>query len=413
MLNWANQFNIFCMLDSNEYDLNYTSFECILAVGSISTYQFNGANDFENLQKFYDNNPTWLFGHLGYNAASNAYHSKNEVKNSFNKGFFFEPITIIKLNAQGISVIKSNVDDKEVLNQISNASSTHTFLPSSKIIITPHFTKQAYVQKIIELQKHIKRGNCYEMNFCQPFFAKQTIINPIEKYLKLVALSPTPFAALYKNNDNYCLCASPERFLKKIANTLLSQPIKGTSKRNTNPIIDNQNKNHLVNSQKEKSENVMVVDMVRNDLSSICTKGSVHVKELFGIYSFAQVHQMISTVVGSIANNTSFANAIQACYPMASMTGAPKPSVMQLIEQYEPIQRGLFSGSIGYIKPNNDTPNTQPDFDFNVVIRSIFYNTNSKELHFFAGSGITFLSNAEEEYEECMAKAEAIIKVLS
>ena len=202
------------------------------------------------------------------------------------------------------------------------------------------------------------------------------------------------------------MCASPERYLKKTGNTIISQPIKGTSKRDLhNKNTDEEIKNYLQKSLKEKSENVMVVDLVRNDLSKICREGSVQVKELFGIYSFPQVHQMISTVKGILENNIHWTDAVKATFPMGSMTGAPKKKVMQLIDEYESSARGLFSGSIGYVTP-------QADFDFNVVIRSIFYDDSNKFLSFLAGGGITFYSNAADEYEECMLKAAAIISVL-
>jgi len=219
-------------------------------------------------------------------------------------------------------------------------------------------------------------------------------------------LSPNPFAALYKLEDSYCMCASPERFIKKIGETIISQPIKGTSKRNnTDVVADELAKNYLINSAKEKSENVMIVDLVRNDLSRICKKGSVVVKELFGIYSFPQVHQMISTIQGRVKEDLHWTNILEACYPMGSMTGAPKVRVMELIEKFEASPRGLFSGTIGYITPEGD-------FDFNVVIRSLFYNNHSQRLSFKVGGGITFYSDPESEFEECMIKASAIMNIL-
>jgi para-aminobenzoate synthetase component I len=403
MLNWANQFNIFCLLDNNNYSFEAPSFECLLAVGCEQSLSFSGENDFENLQTFYDKKPTWLFGHLGYNAAGNAYkaYSNTDVVN----GFFFEPSFVIKFTGENIEVLKSTIDTNTLIAEINNAKIDNE-VPASPIKVTAVFSKEKYIEKIQAIQNHIKRGDCYELNFCQKFYAHHAIINPLETYKKLIKLSPTPFAALYKLYNKYCICASPERFLQKKGNVLLSQPIKGTSRRDEDEEKDTANKKHLLQSTKEKSENVMVVDLVRNDMSMICEKGSVFVKELFGIYSFPQVHQMISTVQGTLPNDVSFSQAIQACFPMGSMTGAPKQRVMQLIEQYEEGQRGLFSGSIGYINPESD-------FDFNVVIRSIFYDQSAKALHFFAGSGITFYSNAAEEYDECMAKAEAMISVLA
>jgi para-aminobenzoate synthetase component 1 len=256
------------------------------------------------------------------------------------------------------------------------------------------------------LQKHILRGDCYEINFCQEFYAENTIIQPLEVYKKLVDLSPNPFACYYKLNHQFLLCASPERYVKKEDNQIISQPIKGTSKRNNqNSEVDIQHKTTLQNSTKDKSENVMVVDLVRNDLSKICTEGSVKVIELFGIYSFPQVHQMISTISGELKPNTNFAQVLEATFPMGSMTGAPKLKVMQLTEQYEQTKRGIYSGCVGYIAPNGN-------FDFNVVIRSIMYNATNQYLSYQVGGGITFYSVPEQEYEECLVKAEAMKKVL-
>jgi para-aminobenzoate synthetase component I len=403
MLNWANQFNIFCLLDNNDYSFETPAFECLLAVGSEKSFSFNGTNDFENLQSFYDKNPTWLFGHLGYNAAGNAYPKSNNTNNEFGNGFFFEPQILLKYTNGKIEVLKTNIDANKLLSDIHSYKSEHIF--TSIINISHCLTKEKYIEKIEKLQNHIKRGDCYEINFCQQFIANEASINPIETYKKLTEISPAPFASLYKLNEQYCLCASPERFLQKKGMQLISQPIKGTSKRDKDASTDNLNKKHLQNSSKEKSENVMVVDLVRNDMSMICEKGSVKVKELFGIYSFPQVHQMISTIEGTLSPQNTFTQAIAACYPMGSMTGAPKQRVMQLIDEHEEQHRGLFSGSIGYINP-------QADFDFNVVIRSIFYDSTAHKIKFFAGSGITFYSNAAAEYEECLSKAAAIIEVL-
>jgi para-aminobenzoate synthetase component I len=403
MLNWANQFNIFCLLDNNEYNFEQPAFECMLALGCVRSFTFAGADDFEKLQFFFDKNPSWLFGHLGYNAGQNAYAKKYET--AFGDGFFFEPEIVLKLTHNKIEVIKSNVDEAIILYEINTATNFKTDKKAAFKII-PAVSKEAYIQTIQQLQLHIQRGDCYEINFCQQFIAAAATINAVETYLKLTKISPAPFGAFYKLNNNYCLCASPERFLQKKGNKLVSQPMKGTSRRDADETKDALNKKYLVESTKERSENVMVVDLVRNDMSMVCEKNSVKVKELFGTYSFPQVHQMISTVEGTVAADLPFTKIIEACFPMGSMTGAPKKKVMELIAQYEETARGLFSGSIGYITPN-------ADFDFNVVIRSIFYNETKQQVSFFAGSGITFYSNAEEEYDECMAKAESLVKVLA
>ena len=219
--------------------------------------------------------------------------------------------------------------------------------------------------------------------------------------------SPNPFSALYKLEDKWLICASPERFLKKEGNKILSQPIKGTSSRFLkDDSKDKKSKEELYASEKDRSENVMVVDLVRNDLARVCNEGTVKVDELFGIYSFPQVHQMISTVSGELKDKISFSEIIKSTFPMGSMTGAPKRRVMELIDQYERSGRGIFSGAVGYITPENAYG--QAGFDFNVVIRSIMYNASEKYLSFMAGSGITFYSDAEKEYEECLLKAEAM-----
>jgi para-aminobenzoate synthetase component 1 len=168
---------------------------------------------------------------------------------------------------------------------------------------------------------------------------------------------------------------------------------------------DNLLKQQLFFDEKERSENVMIVDLVRNDFSKIAIKNSVDVEELFGIYTFEQVHQMISTITCNIEQNLSFSEIIKAVFPMGSMTGAPKIAAMELIEQYEPTKRGLFSGAVGYITPKGN-------FDFNVVIRSILYNSTNKYISIQAGSAITIDCDAEKEYEECLLKAKAMLEAL-
>ena len=195
--------------------------------------------------------------------------------------------------------------------------------------------------------------------------------------------------------------------LKRRETNIISQPIKGTSRRNLqDSAADEFSKTQLYNSNKDRAENVMVVDLVRNDLSKLCVEGSVQVDELFGIYSFPQVHQMVSTISGVLQPGISFAEIIRKTFPMGSMTGAPKKKVMELIETYETVKRGIFSGAVGYINPAGD-------FDFNVVIRSVLYNQSARYLSYLVGSGITFYSNAAAEYEECLLKAEAIKKVFA
>jgi para-aminobenzoate synthetase component I len=257
-----------------------------------------------------------------------------------------------------------------------------------------------------QIKKHIHVGDIFEMNFCQEFFIENTEVNPYTLFQKLNTIAQAPFTAFYKLKDKFALCASPERYLKKEGQTLTSQPIKGTSKRGNTEGVDEALKNTLFNDPKNRSENVMIVDLVRNDLGKICEAGSIKVSELFGIYSFPTVHQMISTVTGTVRPEFDNTDVLRATFPMGSMTGAPKVRAMQLIEKYERTRRGLYSGAIGYITPESD-------FDFNVLIRSILYNQNNHYLSFQVGGAIVADSDAEKEYEECLVKIQGILRALS
>lgn len=406
MLNWSGRFNIFCFLDNNNYAFENPSFECMLAAGCEKSILLNPQNTFADLKEFSLKNPGWLFGHFNYPDTNKQLHTEND-KIGFPAGFFFIPSIIVTLKKTTVSIESHQAEPAEVFNIINEQASIITKSRSTAVNISNRYTKEEYISVIGALRKHIQRGDCYEINFCQDFYSDDATADPLFLYHELSKLSPNPFAAFYKLDDKYCMCASPERFIKKSGNKLISQPIKGTSKRDlVNHEIDAANKNYLLNSTKEKSENVMVVDLVRNDMSRICMEGSVHVSELFGIYSFPQVHQMISTIEGEVAGNMHWTDIINTCFPMGSMTGAPKIKVMELIDRYETIPRGLFSGTIGYITPEGN-------FDFNVIIRSLFYNQENRCLSFKAGSGITFYSKAEDEYEETIIKASAIMKVLA
>jgi len=412
MLNWANRFNIFCFLDNLQYDFSEPAFECLLAAGSKTSVKASAGNAFQSLHEFSaSQKEEWLFGHF-------AYDLKNETAKASSQNFdgiefpdlyFFVPEIVLQLDHDSVT-ITCDVDAKNVFNDILSCEKSITAENKTQLQIQNRISKDDYIGIIEKLRQHILRGDCYEINFCQEFFAEDAVIDPLVVYDRLSRLSPNPFSGLYKLEDKYCCCASPERYLKKTGNRVFSQPIKGTSKRDhDHPELDEENRLYLVQSSKEKSENVMVVDLVRNDLSRICIPGSVKVDELFGLYSFPQVHQMISTVSGELEDDADVVDVIKATFPMGSMTGAPKQRVLELIEKYEQTKRGLFSGAIGYFKP---TGNGNVDFDFNVVIRSILYNASKKYLSFQTGSGITFYCDAENEYEECLLKAEAMKTIL-
>lgn len=408
LLNWANRFSSFCFLDNHQYQIAPHSFECLLAAGVKRSVRLNTGNALEQLQDFINDDErggTWLFGHLGYDLKNEteALSSDNDDRVGFPDLFFFEPEVLVRLNKKEMIIAADNAAN--IYAEVSGEATSRT-APHHNVKIQNRFSRDAYISIINQLKQHILRGDCYEINFCVEFFAEGAVIDPVSVYRRLSAVSPNPFSALYKTAEHWLICASPERFLKKEGNRILSQPIKGTSARMANDSEkDEQNREELLHSAKDRSENVMVVDLVRNDLSKICKEGTVQADELYGIYSFPQVHQMISTVSGELQEQISFSEIIRAVFPMGSMTGAPKKRVMELIEQYERTKRGIFSGALGYISPDGN-------FDFNVVIRSIMYNAQTQYLSFQAGSGITWYSHPEKEWEECLLKAEAIKKVL-
>lgn len=408
MLNWGNRFNICVFLDNHQYQLQGHSYECLAGFGSIASVKANAGTALNELQRFLDAQNDWCFGHLGYNLKNETAQltSAHTSAIGFPDLFFFVPEYVLQLNEQELKIGSFANDHAEVMQQILN-----TLVPDDKkqspIAIKERVSKAAYITAIEKIQQHILRGDCYELNFCMEFFAEDVLMDAVKVYQVLTELSPNPFAAFYKVENSYLLCASPERFLRKKGTVLLSQPIKGTVRRElNNSTADEALKEELYLSAKDRSENVMVVDLVRNDLSRVCKEGTVQVDELFGIYSFPQVHQMISSVSGTVNEALNFTDIIRATFPMGSMTGAPKLKVMQLIDVFEQTDRGIFSGAVGYIAPNGD-------FDFNVVIRSILYNNSSKYLSYFAGSGITYYSEAEKEYEECLLKGKVIKNILS
>ncbi|MBX9782069.1 MAG: anthranilate synthase component I family protein [Chitinophagaceae bacterium] len=416
MLNWGNRFNICAFLDNHQYQLPGHRHECLAGFGMVQQVRceivyeninHGRGNALQQLQHFIDVTNDWCFGHLSYEL-------KNEIENlsathkeqiGFPLLYFFVPQYVIQLNETELKIGSLHNDHLEIYEQIVQTKPDKAPANSS-VTIQERISREQYISAIQKIQQHILRGDCYELNYCMEFFAEDALIDPLYVYQQLTSISPNPFSAFYKVDNSYLLCASPERFLRKKGRELLSQPIKGTAKRSVHNTVDDEDlKQQLYKSEKDRSENVMVVDLVRNDLSRVCKEGTVKVEELFGIYSFPQVHQMISTVSGELKEDVSFAEIIQSTFPMGSMTGAPKRKVLQLIDAYELTARGIFSGAVGYISP-------EKDFDLNVVIRSILYNNDSRHLSYLVGSGITWYSNAEQEYEECLLKAGAIRRVL-
>ncbi len=410
MLSWANRFNICCFLDDHNYALPGNHFSCLLAVGALHTFKPGPGKAFEELHNFQQTHNEWLIGHLSYDLKSEIedLKSSNPDHVLFPLMHFFVPETLILIRDETIVIGVHNERHEEIYQQVLHAPSiSEQAYTSEHLQIFSRFSRDEYIATVEKIREHILRGDCYELNFCQEFYAENVALHPLQTFLSLINVSPNPFSAYYKVDDKYCLCASPERFLARRGNNLFSQPIKGTSARDLNDEHnDRLIRDALYHNLKDRSENVMTVDLVRNDMSRICINGSVKVSELYGVYTFPQVHQMISTIEGELSVEASSVEAIKACFPMGSMTGAPKKRVMELIEEYERTRRGLFSGAIGYFEPNGD-------FDFNVVIRSILYNSDSGYLSFQVGSAITYASDVVAEYDECLLKGQAIKKVLT
>lgn len=401
VLNWLKQFDTFCFLDSNQYNSDK---EIIIGAGAKQWIQSSETIALKAFQQLLNKNTTWWFGHLGYELATTDSTIVSQKKDDlhFPDLHFFEPENVLILRNGEVEVFAE--EPNRIFEAVANTS-IQKKPPVEKVIIHGRINHEEYIETVEKLKQHIQRGDCYEINYCVEFFAEQTTIEPLALFEKLNQISPNPFSGFYRIKDKWLLCASPERFLKKTGDKIISQPIKGTLKRDANENLVSE-QNTLRQSKKDRAENVMVVDLVRNDLSRICKEGSVVVDELFGIYTFPQVHQMISTISGQLEKDISFENIINATFPMGSMTGAPKIKVMKLIDRYEKSKRGIFSGSIGYIDP-------QGNFDFNVVIRSLMYNQSNQYLSCQVGSGITIYSNAENEWEECLLKAKAIKEILA
>lgn len=363
--------------------------------------------DFQKLDSFISKNKgKFIVGSISYDIKNSIeqLESNNSDFIQFPDLFFWIPKYVVEFNNENFNFIQGEKNDEsfDFLNHILEEETDNNF-HQYPFDFKERISKNVYIQQVNSLKNHIQQGNIYEVNFCQEYYAENVELNfPLDAYFKLNQITQAPFSCYLNIDSHIVLCGSPERFIQKTDNKIISQPIKGTSKRGETTEQDELLKKELQSNQKERSENIMIVDLVRNDLSKIAKKGSVHVDELCGIYSFKTVHQMISTVSCNLNEDVNFSEILKATFPMGSMTGAPKVSAMKLIEQHESFKRGLFSGSIGYIKPNGD-------FDFNVIIRSLLYNKENKYLSCSVGSAITIKSDAELEYEECQVKIKRIL----
>ncbi|MBL4662365.1 MAG: anthranilate synthase component I family protein [Flavobacteriaceae bacterium] len=411
VLQWAQQFDEVAWLDSNCHKQGHGRYEAILAVDAFTAIKTDYSNAFKQLEEYQLLTADWIFGYLSYDLKNDTerLYSNNYDGLHFPDLYFFQPKKLFLFSENEIEVRYLNFVSDELEEDWQDILNTN-IAEDKQELHTPvkirlRTSKDSYFDKIKEMLSHINRGDIYEANFCQEFYAEEVTINPLKTFKHLNDISSPPFATFLKLGSQYAFSASPERYLKKEGTSVISQPIKGTAKRLTDSLEDQAMIEQLANDPKERSENIMITDLVRNDLSRFAEKGSVKVEELCKIYTFEQVHQMISTIRCEVDSGLSSVEIIRQTFPMGSMTGAPKISAMKIIEALEDAKRGLYSGAVGYFAPNGD-------FDFNVVIRSILYNAETNYVSYSVGGAITAKSIPENEYEECLIKAKAMREVL-
>lgn len=406
---WAAQQKPVCLLDSNNGVRDrYSTWDLLIGAGSHAEYTAAPNNHFDAAQKLIGNAGDWAFGYFGYDLKNEveSLHSANFDGCGLPEMYFFCPKTVVGIRGDRAMISTFEKSPQSILDAVLSANTAQQEALDRPIALAPRIEKAQYLQTIDKIKAHIIEGDLYEVNFCQEFFAAADILNPFSLFEKLNQLSEAPFATYLFFDTFHVLCSSPERFLKKTADLLVTQPIKGTRRRDSNPELDQILATELKASEKDRAENVMIVDLARNDLARQCAPGSVVVPELFGIYSFKTVHQMISTVTGTLLPQSTGIEALRAAFPPGSMTGAPKVMAMQLIEAYEQSRRGIYSGALGYITPEGD-------FDFNVVIRTLVYNAAKSYVSAHVGGAIVFDSDPENEYQECLVKAQALFKALA
>lgn len=402
-MSWSKQFELFSLFNSNHHYVQYGEYEWLIGAGGELV---DLKEPFHDLNQIHQKEKDWLMGCLSYDLKNQVENLKSENNDGlqFPEFAFFRPEVVMYFDHKMLFIETYDVSPSSIFETI-NAHIPVEERDHMPFELKARYTKEQYVEKIDEIHKHLQYGDIYEINFCQEFYANDQTIVPEEVYLRLNRQTGAPFSSFFKFKEHYILSGSPERYLAKRVQKIISQPIKGTAKRSKDYAEDDRVKKALQKSVKERAENVMIVDLVRNDLSKTAVDNSVDVEELFGLYTFPTVHQLISTVVSEIEDNENWGQTLKDTFPMGSMTGAPKVSAMQLIEELEDFKRGLYSGTVGYITPEGD-------FDFNVIIRSILYNKKLKYVSAPVGGAITILSEAEQEYEECLLKAEAMRRAL-
>lgn len=402
----------FILLDSCQQNLDqsfYAEWDWLIGFGNESSINHDEVfpNSWDSFLK--NHLGQWSFGILSYEL-------KNHLENlqtifpfpvALPQIYWFVPHWVIGYRKGEICFYNQSVN-QITLQDLIRLKENDDRKPAieNPIILKPKISKEEYLTIVNDIKRHIQIGDVYELNFCMNFSCDNARINPGGVWRRLIENSPMPYSAYFQTEDFAVLSASPERFLKIYGQDVIAQPMKGTIKREASKEEDELQKQHLQQSEKEQSENVMIVDLMRNDLSKTAKRGSVNVKEIFGVQTFSLVHQMVSTIVAEKKDNVNNTEVIASAFPMGSMTGAPKIKAMQLIDQHESSGRGMFSGSLGYCDPEGN-------MDMNVLIRTLFYHKKAQHLSAWVGSAITANADPEKEYEECYLKIQPIIKSLS
>ncbi len=410
LVRWSSNFVHFAWLDSNGHSDKYGAFEALLAVGNLGHLACNATGAFDKLSAFYSERADWILGYLSYDLKNDleALSSKNPDRMGFPDLYFFQPEKIIEVRESELIFrypleIAGQIQEDWAAIQALMLPKWENDPPSCRIRMGMY--KEQYLNAARRLLEHIGRGDIYEVNFCQEFFAETPELNPLRAFMALNELSKAPFASFLRFGQRYVISASLERFLRKVGTQLVSQPMKGTAPRSSNSREDQELAAALLADPKERAENIMITDLVRNDLSKSALKGSVEVAELCALRSYKQVHQMISTISSTISPEQGNIELLKDTFPMGSMTGAPKISALNLIEEEEQFRRGVYSGALGYMDPEGD-------MDFNVVIRSIVYDADKGLASFAVGSALTAGTAPLREYRECLLKARAMREVL-
>jgi para-aminobenzoate synthetase component 1 len=382
----------------------------LLGFGTGKRWIMNAENTIAEMQTFLDaNKGRYVFTCFSYDLKNKFEQlaSENTDSIAFPLAILWSPEFVVDYNrGDGIFVQGEDevVSRQEANYFYSKIKGNQPFKLAEKVAFNPRITKSEYVDSVQQIQAEIQYGNCYELNFCQEYYAMDVVsLDSSSLFRAMHNVMQAPFSVYFSLEDWSVMCFSPERYIQKTGSKLISQPIKGTIKRGENAEADLQLQETLLSDKKEISENVMITDLVRNDFSRIAEKGSVVVDKLCELQTFTTIHHLVSTISCEVSDGIPFTEILRATFPMGSMTGAPKIRVMELIEKHESFKRGLYAGSIGLIYPSGD-------FDLNVVIRSLLYNHQKEVLSCSVGSAITMKSDPLKEYEECLVKVNRILQ---